>query len=468
MIPVYPVDTLGQIEARWAAQHADTGRSLMVAAATSFIAAYPHYLSGQASVLVVAGPGNNGGDGYAIAQLLMMARVSVQLYAPLGYPAPERDAHAARSAFLSAGGVELRSWPPESPGVIVDALFGIGLNRMLEAPALAIVQAINRSGAIILAVDMPSGLAASNGQLLPESVQALATHCFIGYTPGLLTLWGPSCAGRLSLDRLGIAEQGTWRFHPELDGLPQRLGNTHKSEQGSVRVVGGRNNMAGAAILSAQAALNAGAGRVYLYCDREFFPAAVSRAPELMTLESLPRGANSAGCYILGPGLGRDPGAADICQAVIAQASTGVMDADALRFLAEHRSPVPGWVLTPHEGEAAALLGVDSSAIRADRAGAALAIAQAYQAVTVLKGAGTLVAYGERLIFCQPGSPAMATPGMGDCLAGIIGALLAQGLVAGQAAIQGVNWHAQLGSQLAREQRVVLASDIIARLKYLP
>lgn len=467
MKPVYPVATLGQIEARWAAHPAHARGSLMAAAATSFVAAYPQYLSGSASVLVVTGPGNNGGDGYGIAQLLMMAQVAVQVYAPLGIPRPEQDGHAARAAFLSAGGVELSSWPPGSPEVIIDALFGIGLNRPLQGLALAIVQAINRSGAIILAVDIPSGLSASNGQPLPEAVQALATHSFIGYTPGLLTHWGPSCAGRLSLDRLGIAEQGRWRFHPELDGLPMRLGNTHKSEQGSVRVVGGRNNMAGAAILSAQAALSAGAGRVYLYCDQEFFPAAVSRAPELMTLASLQLGADPSGCYILGPGLGRDPGAADICQALIAQASTGVMDADALRFLAEHRGPVPGWVLTPHEGEAAALLGVSSQAIRDDRAGAALAIAQSYQAVTVLKGAGTLVAYGERLTFCQPGSPAMSTPGMGDCLAGIIGALLAQGLDADQAAIQGVNWHAQLGSQLALKQRVVLASDIINRLKYL-
>ena len=468
MKPVYPVATLGQIEASWAAHPTQAKGSLMAAAAQSFVAAYSHYLSGQVSVLVVAGPGNNGGDGYCIAKLLMMAQVAVQLYAPLGNPAPESDAYAERVAFLSAGGVELSSWPSGSAGVIVDALFGIGLNRPLQAPALAVVQAINRSGAIILSVDIPSGLAASNGQPLPESVQAQATHSFIGYTPGLLTHWGPSCAGRISLDRLGIAEQGRWRFHPELDGLPMRSGNTHKSEQGTVHVVGGRNNMAGAAILSAQAALSAGAGRVYLYCDKAFFSAAVSRAPELMTLESLQLGDNQAGCYVLGPGLGRDSGAADMCKAIIGPASTGVMDADALRFLADHRRPVPGWVLTPHEGEAAALLGVSSQAIRADRAGAALAIAQTYQAVTVLKGAGTLVAHGESLTFCQPGAAAMATPGMGDCLAGIIGALLAQGLGADRAAVQGVNWHAQLGTQLALKQRVVLASDIIERLKYVP
>nr|WP_282560205.1 NAD(P)H-hydrate dehydratase [Motilimonas cestriensis] len=274
----------------------------------------------------------------------------------------------------------------------------------------------------------------------------------------------------MSLDNLGIASNGSWFRNTDV-ALPNRFGNTHKSKHGEVRVVGGHQNMAGAALIATQAALNAGAGRVYLHCDPRYFAASVSHSPEIMLLDHIDFHDRQS-IWVVGPGLGRDLHADQVMKQFICPDHhlapwRGVLDADALRYIAR----VPQFnagncVLTPHEGEAADLLGWSIDCVQQDRAAAALALSVKFQTVVVLKGAGTLVCEGERLIFCHTGTPAMATAGMGDCLAGVIGALMAQGLSAFDAAICGVNWHASLGAILANTQRVVLASDIIAKLKY--
>ena len=170
---------------------------------------------------------------------------------------------------------------------------------------------------------------------------------------------------------------------------------------------------------------------------------------------------------MVGPGLGLDDTAGHWLKAVLElQHVRGVLDADALTLLSQAPQAVPGWVLTPHEGEAARLLGVSAADVQKDRVTAATSLTQKYEATIVLKGAGTLVASGGKLVFCHPGSPAMSSPGMGDCLSGVIGSLLAQGLDAEIAAVRGVNWHASIGASLAKQQRVVLAGDVIDELRF--
>ena len=176
---------------------------------------------------------------------------------------------------------------------------------------------------------------------------------------------------------------------------------------------------------------------------------------------------------VVGPGLGRSDHAHRVMTSILDKAHSnrqalGVLDVDALRYLAQHQQTVTNWVITPHEAEAADLFAISAADVSADRVAAAVALHQKYQAVVVLKGAGTIVAHQAGVNFCHAGSPAMATPGMGDCLAGITAALIAQGLSAVDAAITGVNWHASLGYQLAQSQRVVLASDICQQLKLTP
>lgn len=328
---------------------------------------------------------------------------------------------------------------------------------------------MNRLNLPVYAVDIPSGLHAQTGVCQPVAVHARATHTFISYKPGQLTAVGPAVCGDLTLDSLGIQSTSNWRYTRNFEPcLPSRQGATHKAEHGNLHVVGGLKDMAGAAIITAMSALNAGAGRVFLHSDKLGHLAALARAPELMTRESrLLLELQPDGTYVIGPGMGNSSLAVELWQALLRKAN-GVMDADALRQLAAHPVPVSGWVLTPHESEAAALLGVTSADIKADRVASAQELASKYQTTVVLKGAGTIVATTEDVRFCNPGAPQMSTPGMGDCLAGIIGSLIAQGLLPEQAAVAGVNWHAYLGAKLAQRQRIVLASDIIPLLKQIP
>lgn len=451
-------------EQQWAATSSASLWSLMVAAAESFVDKYLPLL-GDSTILVAVGKGNNGGDGYYIAKILHEAGKSVRVWAPFGEPAGEIDANKARKAYLAAGGEVYSSTPVTFGGCIVDALFGSGLNRPLSDESVEAIQWINQQQGPVYSVDVPSGLHSDTGVNMGAVVMASGTHQFIALKAGTLTNEGPQCCGQVSLDTLGVTTKSAWSQNVQLEPLPDRVGNTHKSRHGNVRVFGGRRNMGGAALISAKAALRFGAGRVYVHCDQTFYSAVVSDSPELMIGEDWNRSENGNDCCVVGPGLGRDDEAHQwVASLVQSNSAFGVLDADALDWLARNPTSVGNWVLTPHEGEAARLLDVSSATVLNDRVEAALALSKKYGTVVVLKGAGTIVADGARLIFCHAGAPEMATPGMGDVLAGMIGSLLAQGLSKTQAAYLAVNYHAQIGAELAKTQRIVLASDVINRL----
>lgn len=463
---VLTAEQVRRAEQRWADEQSAGTWPLMSAAAHSFVRQTLERVR-HGSVLVVVGKGNNGGDGYCIAKRLHEAGVTVAVLAPLGEPPPDIDAHRALTEFRATGLPVLIEWPATPFDTVIDALFGSGLNRPLTKSAIAVINRMNQSASDCLAVDIPSGLHADRGQPLPVAVKAHASHSFIAWKPGLLTGEGPACSGQLSLDTLGVAVDSPWRRNHSIAQLPERRGQTHKARHGNVRVVGGRLGMGGASMIAAAAALVAGAGRVFSHCDAEFVGATLARYPEIMTRPGLPDEIkDDPAIWLIGPGLGRDAAARNWVAANVSNgAKSGVLDADALFHLADMEVDCRGWVLTPHEGEAAHLLGWDSEEIRQNRPIAAQALAERYQTVVILKGAGSIVASVNGLTFCHPGSAAMATPGMGDCLAGIIAALYAQGLSPEDAAINGVNWHARLGQQLASQQRIVLASDVIEALK---
>lgn len=471
MSPVLLAQDVKQAEQHWALQHQGSTWPLMERAANAFVAAIVGRMIDQ-PIRVVVGVGNNGGDGYLIATILHREGKSVDVFAPFGPPAESIDAYQAYRQCVSAGVTIDHEGPVmRGPSVVVDALFGSGLSRPLNDQAQAIIQHINQHALQTFAVDIPSGLHADTGQPMPIAIKADETVSFIALKPGLLTASGPHCCGRLTLDTLSVDCASSALFYqPEPLPLPERVGDTHKNAFGQVAVVGGCDTMVGAAIISGRAALATGAGKVVLHCSALGHSAAIATQPELMLAhlgaQPLPIAQNMA--VVIGPGLGRD----DLAQRVTHEALLsqpefgGVVDADALRILAHDPRPVPGWVLTPHAGEAAALLGVTSQTIQADRLSAARQLAEKYQTVVVLKGAGTLVATQDRLVFAHPGHAAMATPGMGDCLAGMVGALLAQGLPTFDAALTAVNWHAHLGAELAKTKRVVFATDIIAQLSH--
>jgi hydroxyethylthiazole kinase-like uncharacterized protein yjeF len=481
---------------------------------------------------VLAGRGNNAGDGYLIAALARRAGWSAQVLA-VGDPAQlHGDAALAHAAALAAGvavqpwrpGVELaaqirqaaqitlaepaecaaqvdhgtrtadanpgasiRPEAPAEPGaaiecVLVDALLGTGLAGAVREPYAEAIEQLNASGLPVLAVDIPSGLCADSGSILGVAVQAELTVSFIGLKIGLLTGEGPALAGELAFADLhadpellaqvpALAE----RLAPSnLPILPPRPRNVHKGQLGHLLVVGGDHGFGGAALLAAQSALRAGAGLVSLATRGVHVPAALARCPELMTLSvasanQLLALVEQASVLVIGPGLGQAAWGRSLLSLAAHCRVPQVWDADALNLLALGAVGLPpGCVMTPHPGEAARLLGVSAAQVQADRPAAARALAEKYQAVAVLKGAGTLIAAPDgTLALCERGHPAMASAGLGDVLSGLLGALLAQGLEAFAAARLAVWLHACAGERLGSAGRGLLASELLPQIRQL-
>ena len=259
-----------------------------------------------------------------------------------------------------------------------------------------------------------------------------------------------------------------------LPSLPARTPSAHKGQFGHVLLIGGDHGFGGSIMLSAQAVLRCGAGLVSLATRPEHVLAALVRLPEVMTL-----GVSSANqlmgvlaqssVLVVGPGLGQAAWGRSLMSAVAQTKIPQVWDADALNLLSKACvEPLSGSVLTPHPGEAARLLGISTEQVQADRPAAARALVKKYSVVCVLKGAGSLIAGLEgELALCNHGHPAMATAGLGDVLAGVIGALLAQGMTAFDAACLGVWLHARAGEQQGTMGRGLAASDLIPAIRQL-
>lgn len=429
---------------------------------------------------VLCGPGNNGGDGYVFARLAEAAGCHVELLCAGTPRTPE--AARARDEWFAAGGL-VRDFDGRLPAVDlwVDALYGIGLNQPLSGLALAMVECLNATGVPILALDVPSGMDADRGTG-GTFVKAEAVLSFICAKRGLYTGQGRSAA--VYLDRLGLPVGISAEFpaaamlyhceHLRL-GLPHRDANSHKGSHGHVLCIGGEAGMGGAVRLCAEAALRSGAGLVSVATRAEGVAAMLGARPELMVhaiddaaaLHILLRRAD---VLAVGPGLGRGNWGRALWEEAIASAKPLVLDADGLNILCEQPRPLPQAILTPHPGEAARMLGLDSAHVQADRFAAAELLARQFECVVVLKGAGTLVAApGETTVVIGAGNPGMAAGGMGDVLTGVIAALKAQGLASFQAAVFGALLHSAAGDAATQAdgERGLLPSDLFAQLRRL-
>ena len=428
-------------------------------------------------VCVLAGQGNNGGDGLWLAALAQQAGRTLSVC-----ELPARRGAAAMQARQLAldAGVTLHAAPGVLPAadLYVDALFGIGLNRAPEGLAAQWIEALNAQPAPVLALDLPSGLLADTGAAPGVVVRASVTLSFVAWKRGLFTGRARALCGEWLLDTLGIdaamaPAPDAWRLRPA--PMPPRARDAHKGRYGHVLVVGGDTGFAGAARLAGEAALRSGAGLVSVATRAAHAASIAAQRPELMA-----HGVESAGEFAalvarasvlaIGPGLGQDAWAQMLLARALQAGKPMLLDADALNLLSAQPRALPGGaVLTPHPGEAARLLACDVAVIERDRFAAARALAARYAAVTVLKGAGTLVAAPDaRVEVCTEGNPGMASGGMGDVLSGVIAALLAQGLSAWDAARLGVALHARAGDIAAHAgERGLLASDLFTPLRTL-
>jgi hydroxyethylthiazole kinase-like uncharacterized protein yjeF len=437
------------------------------------------------TIAVFCGSGNNAGDGYVLARLAQEKGYSVVINQ---YKTIENLPTAARHAALQAvaAGVlcQCLDDPIDSDAeLIVDALLGIGLKGEVHGPLATAINQMNDSKLPILAIDAPSGLDADTGQVMGVCVRATATVTFIGYKLGLMTLDGPDHCGQivchnLQLDKcLAAVEPIAYLLdsHLRKQLLPPRLKNSHKGKFGHVLVIGGNYGMPGAIYMAANAALRVGAGLVTIATRPEHARQVLPQLPEAMLhgveeiADLLPLIAKATVC-ILGPGLGEDEWAKALFTSALASQLPMIIDASALRLLAQNPQHDDNWILTPHPGEAANLLHDTTTEIQKDRYQAVIRLQDQYGGNVVLKGAGSLVATDESEVYlCDAGNPGMASAGMGDALSGIIAGLVAQGLLLSDAAKLGVWLHATAGDTAAAEkgERGLLASDLMPQLHHL-
>ena len=441
-------------------------------------------------ITVFCGTGNNGGDGYVLATAARMYGIDVDVIqlgdaARITGDALQARQHAEQDKVVITAfdaGIELGS------SVVVDAMLGTGLSGDVRGDYGEAIKLINDSGLPVIAIDIPSGLCSDTGRVLGQAVKA--DHCvsFIGLKPGLLTGSGPDYTGIVHYSDLGVPESTFEKISAHahrLDltetakKLAKRSQGAHKGHFGHVWVTGGDFGMAGAALMSSLAACRVGSGLVSCATRPEHISALVSRCPEVMVhgvisgqeVEPL---LESASVVVVGPGLGKKPWGEQLLQKVMQLSVPLVVDADALNILSEGRvvknAYRENWILTPHPGEAARLLGWSTEQVQQDRFAAVAELQQRYGGVVILKGAGTLVADNQypQPGLCAYGNPGMAAGGMGDILSGVLGALLAQGLTAADAARLGVCIHARAGDLAAEDgQRGTMATDLVPHLRHL-
>ena len=472
---LYTVNQLRQIEKTAllsdVTPHQTPAPTLMQAAGATTAGEAQRLLSDHPhTILVVAGPGNNGGDALEAAVYLADSAYTVHVLHHPARSAPSQDAqHALERAknCVQLHWLDSKAALNDNYGLVIDGLFGIGLKPTLLSAGLSRqIEQINAMSCPVLALDVPSGLDADNGCLLTDAIQATHTITFIADKPGLHTGDGRDYAGQVRVASLGLSEQTfpssdmmlnrTELFKPTL--RPRRH-NSHKGSFGTLAVLGGTTGMQGAVILAARAALHSGAGRVvagFIDTPPHFDPF----QPELMCRQAHNVALTADTAVVIGPGLGNAIGSFDLLSQALPSNCPLVIDADALNLMAQQpalhalcsgRGDVPT-LLTPHPLEAARLLACSVADIQADRIKAARKIALRYTAVVILKGSGSIIAHPDGRVVVNPtGNPGLASAGTGDVLAGVCGALLAQYRDPWLAALAAVYYHGAAADALVAQ-----------------
>lgn len=436
-------------------------------------------------VAVVCGYGNNGGDGVAVARLLKLQHIEVTIYL-IGNPNNASQQTRQQIKIAQHYNIKINTSLPETfhgYTTIVDAIFGIGLNRVVTDDFLHAIELINQSGADILAIDIPSGICADTGQILGNAIKAKQTVTFAYQKIGLTLYPGVDLAGKIVIADIGIyidkpTNHFTYHSSELTNLLPKRENYTNKGNFGKVLVIAGSQNMCGAAYLSAKAAYRTGAGLVRIYTPQCNHDVLLSQLPEVILTPFIPNQINKAqleqlinwaSVIVIGPGMGVSDDTYNILSQVLAYSTVPIIiDADALNTLAQDitllKHAQATIILTPHLGEMARLTQLSIETIKNNLIKMAEKFAEANQVICVMKDAKTIVATPKQATYInQSGNNGMATGGAGDVLTGIMAGLIAQHLPASKAACLGVYLHGLAGDISANKisKYSMLASDII-------
>ena len=485
IVPLYDTDAVRVLEARAIEQLGnDAFEAMRRAGRAAWRSALRHWPQAQ-RILVVCGPGNNGGDGYVVARHALDSGRDARVIRLAGHAPRSEQARRACDEFLSRGGrVEEYSGALPQADLLVDALFGIGFAGVADAAAQALIDAVNLHPAPRLALDVPSGVDAARGGVPGGAVRATRTLEFIAPKAGLQTGAALNHVGEAEISGLelpralyeGIAPHAELLLPDQLRSwLGPRRRDVHKGTFGRVLCIGGDHGGGGAIMLCADAALRSGAGLVETVTREAHVAAILARRPETMVraverADELAMSLDQSDVVAIGPGLGQALWGRVLLKAALASGKPAVIDADALNLLAarDADAALAGAILTPHPGEAARLLSTTVAEVQADRFLAARVLAVNFDAVVVLKGAGTIIAApGRTPRIIGAGNPGMAVGGMGDLLTGVIASMRAQGLDAFDAASCGALLHACAGDSAAHAggERGLLPSDVLAHLR---
>ena len=486
---VYHSQSIQAWEQRWfAQQNSSLGLMQQAAWTISQQLIEPFNKNKIQKIAIWCGQGNNAGDGYYIAAFLKQHGFHITVYAAeLGQSLDLKQ--AVQYALLNRVDIQSIDYllsenanHQEIPtfDCHIDALFGIGLNRMLDQKWQSIIHLFNSQIGLKIAIDIPSGLHANTGRALPCAIQADQTFTILGYKAGLFTGQGKEYVGKLhlvSLIPIDAELKPLAYLSSEKIVLPKRQAFGHKGSYGHVLVVGGHTDMGGAVIMSAEAAFHAGAGKVSVVCHAKHHQAILARSPNIMVRDinaldekTIQHLLTQIDAVCFGMGLGRDEWAEQVYLEwfnLLNQSShlEVVLDADGLWFLAKHPQKLKQHIYaTPHSGEAATLLGCKPADVEQDRIAVIQQLQQKYAGQWVLKGAGSLILEDE-LFICTQGNAGMGTGGMGDVLAGMIASLKAQ--FHEQVALHEiVSLHAQAGDLLAENGMRGLQAHEMGKMIY--
>jgi hydroxyethylthiazole kinase-like uncharacterized protein yjeF len=514
VLPVFTAAEMRALDARAIRELAIPGARLMDNAGTAAATRIARWLAPIRGkrVVVVCGKGNNGGDGFVVARRLHARGAAVRVFL-----VGRRDevlgdaAHALRqwrgavAEITTGAGLDALGRELERARVIVDALLGTGLTGPARGLAAGAIEAINRitaagdgprrSGAPVVALDLPSGLDSDRGVVIGPTVRATWTVTFAGLKRCLALYPAAAAAGAVEVAPIGIPDEEvrrgvtTWRAEAvdARRAFPPREPDSHKGRFGHLLIVAGSLGKTGAAVLAGRAALRGGVGLCTIAVPQSQQAVVAASAPEYMTA-ALPETpshslslqarqlildlASGMDAIALGPGLSLDPESQELARALVREAPRPmVVDADALSALAGHLDLLPRAAgpraLTPHPGEMARMLGRSIDAVQADRLEITRAFCREHRVALALKGAGTVVGGSDGQVAVNPtGNPGMAKGGSGDVLTGIVGALLARGLDPAEALRGGCYVHGRAGDLAARERGEVamIAGDIVEQL----
>lgn len=484
---VYSVKQTRALDKRVIEHHGTSAATLIKRAGVAALELVRTTWPSAQHLLIACGTGNNAGDGFELALQAIQSGYKttiIQIAPDSALTHMSAETATARAAYLATGAHIITSTDGLSEyDLIVDGIFGTGLNRDITGQYRALIDTLNAQSCPVLALDIPSGLNADTGQIMGCAIKATLTLSFIGLNTGLFTGEGPNYCGQIAFSNLGVPDE-IYQLPPTLQCLSieqqsslliPRARTGHKGNYGHALVIGGNTGLSGAVRMAAEASARVGAGLVSVATHPDHASLINLTRPELMShaisqSQQLPPLLSKASVVAIGPGLGQDEWGKQLFDRVLHSSLPMVIDADGLNLLSQSPQYRDNWILTPHPGEAARLLNCTTRDIQADRIQAVKAIQKQYGGIAVLKGAGTLICDGHSAPqLSRHGNPGMGSGGMGDVLTGIILGLLAQKCSLMEAACLGVTLHGLAGDKAAQldGERGLQAMDLMPHLRHL-